>query len=109
LDEQKAKSTGTPKEITFDDKRPIIKALLACSSLNNSQTRESIINQLPCDIRDNVFHTSNARIDVANLVNTCLNYSHGLHKLIEILDFYEGTSNAMQHIQQLIGSHVKQH
>jgi glycosyltransferase involved in cell wall biosynthesis len=64
--------------------------LLACQSIDDKDSRETIIERLEgISIRRN---PREKRIDVANIVNACLNYPNGLKNLVEAVRFFEQDS-----------------
>ncbi len=84
-------------------KRSLTNALLACPNISERERRNAIINDLPADIKHNITRNSNDKIEVNNLVKTCLNYEGGLQELIETLKYYEGeTSESFQKVEKII-------
>ncbi|MBV7335608.1 hypothetical protein KFU94_46660 [Chloroflexi bacterium TSY] len=68
--------------------------------MNDRNTRDTIVDALPSDIKNGVRRHSSDRVDVVNLVNTALNYPNGLEDLIEILRWFEGDSLSMQEVDR---------
>lgn len=87
--------------LSGSQKRQLIEALLACPTVSNRGMRDTVVNDLPSDIKMNIRRNDVDRIDVANLVTACLNYTNGLSELIESVRFYEGNSLPMQQLDRV--------
>lgn len=87
----------------FREKMGLVDALLACPTISNRQTRDTVIDSLPTQIKGNIQRSSADRVDVTNLVNTVLNYRDGLPELVERVRAFEGDSLPMQKLDQLVG------
>jgi S1-C subfamily serine protease len=83
-------------------KRELINAILACPSMKDSQLRQTIIQQLPSQMADNIPSLPQARAHVINIVDTCLNFSGGLKKLIEAIRSFDENTEPMQALDALI-------
>jgi len=90
------------KPMNFEQKAELVDALLACDNMRNRDTRNTIVDDLPVDIRSNIQRNPGNRVDVINIVNTCLNYPNGIDELIRFVRFYEGDSSAMRALDRLI-------
>jgi TIR domain/Effector-associated domain 2 len=91
-----------PKVLSFGEKKALIERLLACPSLSNPASRETVIGSLPPQIANNIARSPQALTDISNLLTTCLNYPEGLAKLIEILDFFEQGSLPFQELHRYL-------
>ena len=89
-------------ELSLQKIRELVDALLNCPSISDNATRDSVISDLPDDIKNRTHRHNMGRVDVKNLVETCLNYPQGLNTLIDRLAYYEGESIAMQKVKNLI-------
>lgn len=81
--------------LSFDECTQLVQFLLAIPSMANEASRTTIIDQLPAEIKTNVAYNSVPRLHVFNLIDTCLNYSNGIHELTKRLQFFEGDSIPM--------------
>ena len=90
------------RQLTPQSKMQLVTALLACPSLEDRQTRNDIVSNLPDAIKGNIKRSDTARVDVINIVNTATNYANGLEELITWVRFYEGESLSMQAVDQLL-------
>ena len=78
--------------------------LLACPSVSNHTSPQTIINQLRLETKNNYAKDTVNRVDVMNLVTACLNYDGGIEELIEIVGFFEDDSRAMQDVDYFLRS-----
>ncbi|MCB0188108.1 MAG: hypothetical protein KDE31_27760, partial [Caldilineaceae bacterium] len=99
-------SRGTMKQpsLTMQQKMQLVEALLACASVANRQTRESIINDLPGALKSNIRRSDVDRVDVGNLVTAAANYATGLTDLLTVVRFYEGDSLGVQGVEALLSA-----
>ena len=79
-------------------KAELVRALLACPTMSDRNTRDAVVNDLPDDIKNNIQRNPSDRIDVNNIVTRCLHYPNGVRELIEIVRDYEGASIGMQKV-----------
>ena len=93
-----------PLQLDIHQRRHLITALLNCSSIQDRATRDLIVNDLPSEIRGSIKRHDAERVDVTNIVKTCINYSGGLEELIEIVRVYEGGALSMNNLDLLIAS-----
>ncbi len=91
-----------PHEPDIHQKRALIEALLACDTVRDRETRNTIVDELPEAIRSTIKRHPADRVDVANIVNRCLAFPGGLTTLIEQVRFYEGANAAMQRVDETI-------
>lgn len=89
------------RTFTGADKRRLVEALLACPTVSNRNTRDTVVNDLSVDIKTNIQRSGVDRVDVSNIVTACLNYANGVQELIEAVRFYEGNSISMQKVDGL--------
>lgn len=92
------------RQLNTQTKMQLVNALLACPSMANRQTRDTIVNDLRDEIKVNVTRNESARVDVNNIVTTAANYANGLEDLITLVRFYEGDSLSMQAVDQLLSA-----
>ncbi len=96
------KSVNDQAQINFKLKSELADALLACSSVNNRGSRDTIVNSLRDDIKNAIRRNNASRVDVMNIVGSCLDYSNGLKELIMIVRSFEGKSKGMQKVDEVI-------
>lgn len=89
-----------PGIISWQDRAGLIDSLLACPTIQNRDSREAVLALLNSQISNAIPRHSVSRVDVTNIVGTCLNYSAGVQELIEIVGFFEGDSASMQHLRR---------
>ncbi len=97
-------ASDSPKVLSFAERSGIIERLMACHSLSNPGSRETVIQNLPAQIASSVARASQTSVDVSNLLTTCLNYPQGLQKLLEVVSFFEQGSIPFRELE----SYVKQ-
>ena len=78
--------------------------LLQCPSMRNRQTRDTIVEALPDNIKNGIQRSADNRVDVVNIISRSLNYADGLNSLIEALRFFEEDSIPMAAIDQFVAS-----
>jgi len=89
--------------MSVEDKWELVEALLACPTMSNRDTRDTVVSELPTEIRTSIRRNPADRFDVANIVTTCLNYPNGIAQLVETLRRYEGDSVPMRRVDELMG------
>lgn len=96
----------TPRiyQLTPQQKRPLVDALLGCPTMQARQSRDTVVDDLRADIRNNVERHSAPRLDVNSIVSTALVYAGGLQELIETVRNYEGDSLPMAEVDRVIAS-----
>jgi len=85
-----------------EEKRQLINALFDCPSMKNNQLRQTVIEQISSEIADNIPHLSHGKPHIVKIVDTCLNYSGGLTKLIEAIHFFDEGTEQMQALDRFI-------
>lgn len=90
--------------LTPPQKRQLVDALLGCPTMQGRQGRDTVVDELRADIRNNVERHSAPRLDVNGIVSTALVYAGGLQELIETVRSYEGDSLPMAEVDQVIAS-----
>jgi hypothetical protein len=89
---------------SVEQKRQLVEALLKCPILNTRQGRDDVIGQLPKTICHGIQRRDDARADVTNILERCLNYSDGLAALQNALNHYEQDSIPFQNLAKLLGT-----
>jgi hypothetical protein len=79
------------RTLTFSEFSGLVENLLACPALNNPAGRNSVVSNLPANIRNAINYSpvTNAKQDMSNILQTCLNFPDGLAKLLEIVRFHD--------------------
>ncbi len=91
-----------PGYLDFGQKTKLVNALLACSVIRDRNTRDIVVNDLPDSIKNSIQRNAGDRIDVANIVVRCSNFSEGIATFVEIVQFYEGDSTGMRKVQEMV-------
>lgn len=89
-----------PVTMTFEQRSLLVSALLTCSTISDRGARDRVVNDLPDHMRGRIQRNSTDNVDVANIVSSCLGFGDGIQKLVEIVQFYEGESSAMQKVKE---------
>jgi hypothetical protein len=98
-DEPVSKPVGP---MSIQQKMTLVNALLEVGAIKDRATRDTVINELPPSLKNNIQRHAADRTDVMNIVSTCMNYANGLQQLVEVLVIYEGDSLPMQKVKQLV-------
>jgi hypothetical protein len=77
-------------------------ALLKCASISDSETRNTIVNDLLTDKINNIKRHSSNRIDVVNIISRCMEYHDGLETLINTIKMFEGDTESMKKVYDLV-------
>ncbi|MCP4700302.1 MAG: hypothetical protein GY862_26135, partial [Gammaproteobacteria bacterium] len=88
-------------KLESEQKQALIDAVLDCPAIRNRGARDAVMEELPGNIKNSIQRSSPDRIDVTNIVLTCLDYPDGLEALIDNLRFFEGKSASMQTLDKL--------
>jgi len=89
-------------EIDFISKQRIVGALLGCDCLKTPQSRDQVIAALPGAIGNRINRHPSSKQDVLSMVNTCLQFSAGLEKLLDIVESFEGNSLPWKKVQTVL-------
>jgi len=89
------------KQMTFQGKQTLIKALLECSAISDPGRRNTLINSLPSGLQQTVTRSLVALDEVTNLVNTCEQHN-AFADLLEVLTFFEQNSQSSQRVEALL-------
>lgn len=95
--------------MNFKVKREFIDALLECQAISDKGSRDTVVNQLPPNIRHKIYENSASKFHVTNIVHACWNYSDGIEELIEIVRYFEGDSIPMQKVDKVWSRLSKPH
>ena len=93
--------------MNLEQRKELVEALLACPSMSNQDSRQTVVDDLPDQIKVNVKRHETARLHLTSIIKTCLNYPDGIKRLIEIVRYYEGESLPMQKVDEVL-SHQAQ-
>jgi len=92
------------EQMNFEQKAALVDALLSCETMKNRSGRDSVADNLPDDIRNNIQTGNNARTDVLNIVSISEKYRDGITKLINVVRFHEGSSRGMEKVDEVVRS-----
>ena len=95
---------STPTTVNLKEKTELVDAFLGLMSVSDRITRDTVVNNLPADIRNTIARHAADRVDVFNIVDRCLDFPDGIEQLLEIVRFYEGDSIGMQKLDALLSS-----
>lgn len=88
-------STSPQIETSSSEFVLIIDALLETQTILERQTRNSIIQQLPKKIIENLKESNTPRVAIISIVEACFRYKDGFETLIRKINASEGSSRAM--------------
>lgn len=71
-------------------------------SMSRSEDRDDIVAELRPEIRDRIRRRSAARSDIRNIIKKSLEFDSGLIELTEVLRDFEGESEAMKRIDEVL-------
>ncbi len=86
----------------FDQKSELTDALLACSCVSNRGSRDTVVSNLPDDVKNAIQRDNAAMIDVMGIVSSCLDHPGGINELIKIVRHFEGGSVGRRNLDDLI-------
>src|SRR5438874_1761657 len=91
-----------PRVLSPREKEQLVDTLLACRTMRDRNSRNQVVQELSfADSIDRDSSTTN-KDDVMNIVNRCLDFSDGLHQLIERIEYREENSQPMQHLRKFL-------
>ena len=88
---------------SLEFRRRLVDALLQCNCMTTSTSRNQIISQLPAEIGTTIPRHENTKADVFSIVTRVNDFKNGLNSLLEVVNFFEGNSDAWNNLQQVIG------
>jgi hypothetical protein len=91
-----------PRRLTLQEMDELVTAVAACPMIANPNRREIVLGQLRSEIAGAIPRDATLRMDVFNIVNTCLNYYGGLLDLRHRIYLFEQTSVQMQQLDGVI-------
>lgn len=89
-----------------EQRRELVKALLACPSIEDRGKRDKVIEELPPGIKHAIDRNNANTFDVMNIVETCANHPDGIEKLLDNLEFYEGKKSIPYQKVRQIWAHI---
>ncbi len=98
-----------PIKLDFGTKKRLMELLLACPSISNEKGRHLLLAELPSNINNAINTGDNAKIHILNTVNVCIEHDGGLESFIEILEFFDGSTNQFQKLDSFPRSCVGMH
>ncbi len=58
----------------IQEKMELVDVLLECAAMKDRDTRNTIVNELPADIRSTIQRHSADRVDVNSILNRCIGF-----------------------------------
>ena len=89
-----------PWKLQFDQKRVLLEGLLACPTMQESQKRQAVLNELRPAIAHAVNRGANDKVDVLNIITTASHYPGGIEALLEVVHFLEEDSIPWQNLEK---------
>jgi len=88
-------------ELSIQQKMQLVDALLKCPSMQRSN-REALLRQMRSYIFHAIDYSSQDRLHVLNIVDTCRNYNGGIAELVSTLRLFDGETNAFRELEGLL-------
>ena len=88
--------------LSFEERAKLVDHLLAIPSIVDRNSRATVIDQLPPEIKTNVAYSSVDKTYIFNIVETCLQYPNGMQELRDILEYFEHDSLSMQQFKETL-------
>jgi hypothetical protein len=95
-------SSGQAGRLTLAQKRELIAALLACPTIANRNSRDTLLSQLRPEISNRTVDNNRTDIHVLNIIDTSMSYPGGLEEFIDTLRFFEGDSASMNQVDAVL-------
>ncbi len=83
-------------------KMKLADALLNCSTMSDRDMRDSVVDELPVEIRHKIKRSNSARSDVLSIVTACMDYEDGISELVEAVRFFEGSAICMKKVDGIL-------
>lgn len=90
------------QQISPQEKRQLVDKLLACPTMSDRRSRDTMLGLLDRQITHSIARSSIERVDVMNIVDACLAYSHGIQSLIDLVRNIEGDSQPMGQLDSFL-------
>ncbi|MCP4346371.1 MAG: ATP-binding protein [Desulfobacterales bacterium] len=84
----------------FEQKTKLVDALTECSAIKDNC--ETVVSNLPKDIRDTMQKADSLRIYLFNIITKCMEHKNGLEKLIKVVEYFEGDSIPIQKVYEVL-------
>ena len=97
-----AQSSSIATQVSFNARAKLANLLLACTALQDPNTRNDLVNLLRPQISHKINRANSAKADVMNILATCLDFDGGLAELTSVVKFYEGDSKPMRALESVI-------
>jgi hypothetical protein len=82
-------------------KNELVVALLDCDAMRHPGTRQTIIDELPDNIKNHIRYSSVDKEHINNIVKRCLKIADGVSKLLEAVHFLDGDTIGLQRAQDV--------
>jgi hypothetical protein len=86
------------RKLSMPQIRQLVELLLACPAMQNSSTRNSVLDFLDARVRNAIKRSNQTRGDVLNIVTTCKEYPGALQTLVDSVRFFDQGTTAMQEL-----------
>jgi len=90
--------------LSLHQRQRLVERLLECNHMNDDAARTAVLAQLPSWLQNAIELAGNRKVQVSNIVSTCLNYEWGLELLIDALRFFETNSEPMREVYRTLES-----
>lgn len=90
------------RQLTNEEIGHLVDLLLACPSIQNDGARVAVLEYLPEHITSAISRHSQKRVEVWNIVRTCMNFAEGLDELVEATQFFDKGSLPMQALERKV-------
>ncbi len=87
-------------------KKQLVDALLDCDSMSDTEIRNSIIDDLPSNIKHRIKIHSTSLTTVNNLVSRCSDFQTGIELLIQLVSANETSSEPMKKVYDAIPNYM---
>lgn len=107
----KSKQAGNPTDAYFtqidiDDRKKLVDAFLRCACMSIKEKRDSIVMQLPPDIRNKIGRFPGNIDDVSGIIGAAMESHGGMWELMRVLEFFEGDTTNMRNLRVVVNEVV---
>jgi hypothetical protein len=90
-------------EVGFDVKMALVDALYAVPVMRSPENRQQILQTLPVNVSSAIHRSAQAKMDLFNAVQTCLDHEGSLTALVNAVRAFESDSTPVRELIMLIG------
>ena len=95
------RSTALP-QLDNDDKEQLKKLLLECSTMQNEDSRNNLVEQLQPHLSSTIKFSEDIKLHVRNIFNACLKNRDGIEELIDLLDWMEEDKMSIHAMENIL-------